>query len=484
MEICIDRELRRRRTLISWLLISVWFLPVGAFAESSNQGGNNLHCPQFQSSVYYTKPVTTTMANPENWVDIVNNARAGEHILLEDGTYLLEQYAIVFNKPVTFRGASGDRTAVIIEGKGMSEYAEALMVMSDDVIIADLTIKNVRDHGISIKEGFARTIVYNVELTDIGTQHIKGNRSGPDGVIACSKMGYSTDISIGDYNGAIDLHAAVHWLITDNYIYNIYGDGSGCAVDEECDVYFPGGEPAILLWQGSRDNIIQRNTIVESFRAISLGLDTEYSGGVVADNHICRSVTGKEGVNGFIAGDTGISLIGASNVVLSGNRVELAGEYQGPIEVKDGAGIIAINNQMTKTIWNRGNAEVNGCTQEKCKPQRFGNVVVERSSISCPTSTVAPLLVASSENKSTVEVAPLKEVAKIDLQSAEFDQEIASLTQQLAARTDRQPEIDRLEFEENQQIMRERIRILETRQNLAQLQLDIVVRRLEEIDKK
>ncbi len=477
------------------------------------------HCPPFTSSRLYSTPTKTTLVNPSNWIDAVDNSVTGEEILLEDGLYPLNQYAVVFNAPVTFRSASGNKDAVIIEGRGYTENAEALMVMANDVRIADITIKNVRDHGISIKEGFARTIIYNVDLADIGTQHIKGNKVGPHGVIACSRLGYTEEVSTGDYNSAIDLHNAIEWTIRDNYIYNIYGDGSGCAVDAECGVYFPGGEPAILVWRGSRDNVILRNTIVESFRAIALGLDTEYSGGIVKDNYICRSNAGKNGVNGFIDGDTGISLSGANNVEIEGNKVILAGDYRGPIEIKDGIGNHVINNYTTRPIWNRGNAEFNGCSDQKCNDSLYGNIIEEApTEISCPSQLELPIIVASLSGElseslidneldiSKTENQPDPETEQSSLPDKATSQEeqmasqespieamlrqqlkeqrLLTIEAQLNAANDRlEAKEAQLQYWENQLILEDRLHILEMQQRTTQKQFDIILRRLDALSR-
>ncbi len=475
------------------------------------------HCPPFISSRLYSTPTKTTLVNPSNWIAAVENSVTGEEILLEDGLYSLNQYAVVFNAPVTFRSASGNKDAVVIEGQGYTENAEALMVMANDVRIADITIKNVRDHGITIQEGFARTMIYNVDLADIGTQHIKGNKVGPHGVIACSRLGYTEEVSTGDYNGAIDLHKAIEWTIRDNYIYNIYGDGSGCAVDAECGVYFPGGEPAILLWRGSRDNVILRNTIVESFRAIALGLDTEYSGGVVKDNYICRSKAGKNGVNGFINGDTGISLSGASNVEIEGNKVILAGDYPGPIEIRDGTGNHVVSNYSTRPIWNRGNAEFNGCSAGKCNDSLYGNIIEDAPTvISCPNQLEPPVIVASLSSElseslianaadtNRIENQPIPEVehsSQLDeaepqeeqitrqessveamLRQQLNEQRLLTIEAQLNAANDRlKAKEAQLQYWENQQILEDRLRIMEMQQRMTQKQFDIIQRRLDSL---
>ena len=365
-------------------LCLLFMLPQTSVAAGGQQIIASSHCPPYVDSPHYRSPVNSLSADPSNWIQTIRQAAPGDEILLEDGTYTYEGYAVVLEKPVTLRSKSGQPQDVIIQGHGYGEPSEALMIMADDVHIADITVKDVHDHAISFKENFARAVVYNVDLYDIGTQHIKGNHMGPEGVIVCSNIGYQNPTGIGDYNSGIDLHGAVDWIIRDNYIYNIYGDGSGCVVERDCGTQYPGGGAAILLWNNSRDNTIERNRITESFRGITLGLSTPYSGGVVRNNLITRNASGKEGVNGFIEADTGISMIGAKDVLIDGNTVVLAGDYPGPIEVQDATGIVVINNLMSKPVWNRGNADYNGCRSPdpaECNDAAFGNIVLEPAAV-------------------------------------------------------------------------------------------------------
>lgn len=396
------------KALAASLLLPITTAVSGATAANVTSS----HCPAFTESSLYRTPGNTLTADPSNWVQTIRSAEPGDEVLLEDGIYTFDGYAVVFEKPLTIRSKSGRPQDVVIQGHGYGEPSEALMVMADDVHIADITVKDVHDHAISFKENFARSIVYNVDLVDIGTQHIKGSHMGPDGVIACSNIGYQNPTGTGDYNSGIDLHGAVSWTIRDNTFYNIYGDGSGCVVDRDCGTQYPGGGSAILIWNNSKDNTIERNKITESFRGISLGLSTPYSGGMVRNNVIYRGLAGKEGVNGFIEADTGISMIGAENVVVEGNTVILAGDYPGAIEVQDASGIKVVNNLISKPVWNRGNADYNGCTSQNaadCDDEAFGNTLLPP--IAMQTAD------ASSDTDNTSEISEAPPASEKDAQA-------------------------------------------------------------------
>lgn len=353
-------------SLIQTLILLAGLASAGP-ASAANPAAN--YCSPFVSIQQYRQTDNSVKADPSNWTDVIKRANHGDEVLLEDGLYPLNQYAVTINQSITIRSASGNPDDVIIEGQGYTVPAEALMVLANNVQIADITVRNVRDHAVAIKAGMHGTFLYNLNLEDIATGHIKGSKLNGHGTIACSRIGYTGSGSQGDYNGGIDLHQARGWHIRDNYFYNIWGDGSGCFIDTDCKTYEPGGAPAILLWKGSGDNIVERNVIVNSFRAITLGLGTEYDGGIIRDNLIINTEPGRQGVQGFVPSDGGISLMSASEVIVEQNTILMNHDYLGQIEVRNGTGNIIRKNVLAKPVWDRGAAEFNGCgsaVAEKC----------------------------------------------------------------------------------------------------------------------
>lgn len=315
--------------------------PVSALATN--------HCRVYtQSSLHRPRRNSLTIGPNDDWQALIEGAEANTEIRLLDGEYELTNYAVVLAKPnITIRGASGDRKTVRIVGQGYGPGSEGFMVLAAGITIADLTMSAIRNHAISIKpaSGAARTYIYNVHLFNVGTQHIKGS-SGDEsvgGVVACSSIGYTRNGAKGDYLGAIDVHNAVNWTIRDNYIYNINGDGSGCEVDIDCGTYIYGA-PAIYLWNGARGSVVERNTVVNSDRGIALGLGRGHDGGVIRNNFIYRPA----------AGDAGIELWTASDLLVEHNTVILGGDYPGAIEYRESNNIIIRNNLISVQPWDRG----------------------------------------------------------------------------------------------------------------------------------
>ena len=302
-------------------------------------------CSAFGESDFYRPRSTQLLISAEeDWQNLIQTAPEDTEILLQDGIYELTAHTVQLKNNITVRSASGNRDAVHIKGVGYHIPAEGLSVTGDDVSIADISVSDMRDHAIAIMGGNDRTHIYNVNLYDIGTQHIKGNVGGiNNGLIACSSIGYSDGGAVGDYNGGIDLHQSHGWQVAHNYLYNITGDGSGCLVDTQCGSFISG--PAILVWNESSNVAIYDNTIVDSFRNISLGLGRGFVGGIVSRNLIEQSQPG----------DAGIELQSAADVLVEDNTVILGDSvYPGAIEYRQSSRIVVRNNQLTATPWDRG----------------------------------------------------------------------------------------------------------------------------------
>src|SRR5215510_3060346 len=134
---------RVRRLPLSGLL--ALSLPAATYAQTGP------YCPPYPSSPLFRPRLRQVPANPTNWIARIEGALSGDEVLLADGTYDLGQYAVQITVPITVRGASGNRDAVVIRGPGYGTPAEGLMIHAANVTVADLTITGMRFHAISIK---------------------------------------------------------------------------------------------------------------------------------------------------------------------------------------------------------------------------------------------------------------------------------------------------------------------------------------------
>ena len=342
----------------------------GQLNPATSAKNRSANCPRFTDSEDYVQRQHSITIGPESdWATQIQQARPDTEILLLDGRYETDRYAILVGDQTTIRSASQNAESVTIVGQGYGINGEGLMIIGNDVSIADLSITQMRDHAIAIKplQGAKQgTRIYNVHLYDIGTQHIKLNVGESDGgLIACSTIGYSDNGAKGDYNGAIDLHEASNWTIRDNTIYNIRGDGSGCNVDEDCGRYLSG--PAILVWNNSENTRITRNRLFDNYRNIALGLGRGHKNGKIDYNLIVQSA----------AGDAGIELQTTTKTTVENNTVILSGTYPGAIEFRDSDNIAIRNNWITSDPHDRGSNRQISIQENTVDPMLFDKLTGE-----------------------------------------------------------------------------------------------------------
>lgn len=228
-----------------------------------------------------TGPTVTIGPDDEDMLaQTVRDAASGTTILLEDGTYHPStgdeaSSRLVFrNAGVTLRSVSGNAAAVIIDGE--YEVNELVYVAASDVMIADVTITHAVDHLVHVlTEGAADVTgvrLHGLRLLDGGEQFVKENPGGSggfvdDGVVECSYFELTdagrphVERAVGGcYTGGIDMHQARGWHVHHNRFVGIYCAGEGLA------------EHAIHYWAGSRDTLVENNTIIDCARGIGFGL--------------------------------------------------------------------------------------------------------------------------------------------------------------------------------------------------------------------
>jgi hypothetical protein len=203
-------------------------------------------------------------------------------LLIQPGVYSMQDFVHVASPGVSLRGATGDRDDVILDFGGMAGGHFGILVDADDVTIADLTIRNAQDHGVSI-QGRDRPVLYNLHIQDIGDQLVKVNPAGDgseDGLLACSRLEYTT-AAPNEYTNGISAHNAHRWVVRDNQWLRIRTPGNSPV-------------PAILFWSGSSDTVVERNLLVDCAQGISFGNAShgpgDHFGGVVRNNVIYASL--------------------------------------------------------------------------------------------------------------------------------------------------------------------------------------------------
>jgi hypothetical protein len=262
-------------------------------------------------------------------------------IVIQPGTYNLAAGGgtLYFNKSVanvTLRGATNGCDDVILVGAGMTNQGNTPYGIwvggPTGMRIANLTIRDIYFHPIMLDPNFGTQSphIYNVRLINAGEQFVKATPVGTNspgvsnGIVEYSIMEYVTWLDPGapggaTYTNGVDVHAGASWIIRYNLFRNIRAaPGQGLAGH------------AILMWNRSRDTIVEGNLFLNTQRGIALGLDgtrvDDHTGGIVRNNIFHRSSSQ--------SGDIGISVNNSAGTKVLHNTVLLSGTYPSAIEYR------------------------------------------------------------------------------------------------------------------------------------------------------
>jgi hypothetical protein len=320
---------------------------------------------------------------------ILQSAQPGDVVQLADGIYPMsgEVGAVIATADVTLISKSRDASKVVLEPAGTPySVRELLQITASRVVIAHLTLRQAQDHLVHLMGGRGDVDggrLYGLILEDAGQQFVKANPAGPTGpyvdrvTVECSTFTMSEagrryvprnpdSASYGCYTGGIDAHAAVGWIVRANRFSGIYCDDGGLA------------EHAIHFWMGGRDQLIERNVVINCARAIGLGL-TDGQGrpvrpypdrphaadgdGYVGDyDGLVRNNAIYADIGAF---DSGISLEQAMGARVYHNTILVTGEARGAaIDYRFPNSLVDIRNNLVTSIvardGARGRVEHNG----------------------------------------------------------------------------------------------------------------------------
>jgi hypothetical protein len=283
--------------------------------------------------------------------DAVGSSIEGDIILLEDGVYNLSESGtiVVRTNGLTIQSKNGDRSAVVVEGWGMTaDGHNGFWISGDDVIIADLTIQNVGYHCIQTDVAVDRLIVSNCILRNAGQQILTvpsktGAEYSDDGLVEGCLFEYTAGEGPQYHIGGIDVHHGKNWVVRDNRFQFIRSPGSQVA------------EHAIHFWNNSEGTLVERNWIFNCDRGIGFG-DSAHTGGTIRNNMIAHNgaplADGSAGKN-----DVGIGLESARGAQVYNNTIFFLHAYNA-IEYRFSAttGVIISSNLTNRAILQRDGA--------------------------------------------------------------------------------------------------------------------------------
>lgn len=283
------------------------------------------------------------------------NSNGGDStILLEDGTYTLNNMLYVTGSDITVGSQSGIRENVIIQGDKMSSNASAshiFNVTGKNFEVRNVTLQRCGAHIIQIhgENNADYPVVKNCILRDSYEQIIKVsvNENNPsissdNGIVENCLFEYSAGIGPQYYIGGIDAHGAHNWIVRNNTYKNIISPSVAVA------------EFAIHFWNHSENNLVERNLIINCDRGIGFGLtqDRGNSGGIIRNNMIYHAAgTGRYA-------DVGIALANSPGTEVYNNTVFMQHDFPWAIEYRFSGtrNVHIVNNLSNKPIMKRDGA--------------------------------------------------------------------------------------------------------------------------------
>jgi hypothetical protein len=280
---------------------------------------------------------------------------SGVTVTLAAGTYAVPGDAFFLPEGlqnVTIAGATGQRDDVIVRGGRFGFWVNDVTALT----IRDLTITGASDHGVILNCEAHAPVLRNLVFRDIGDQFVKAN-PGPNGcgvdlgVVEGSLFEY-TGGAPDTYTNGVDVHFGAGWTIRGNTFRGFQAPGGLAG-------------PAVLLWNGSRDTVVEGNTFIDNARDISLGLDpgqtarppvsdpgrTDHHGGRITGNTITRQA-GQPGA------DVGILVADSPDTHVEGNVITMRGTYPNAIEYRfpRTTGVVIAGNTVDAAIVARDSA--------------------------------------------------------------------------------------------------------------------------------
>ena len=288
---------------------------------------------------------TINVSNVPTLQSAITGLTSNKTILLADGTYNLTGtlYLPQNLSNVTIQAASGNREAVIIKGPGMTNSTVPFGFWADNIngiTFQDLTIRDFNQHGIILNGNVSNPVFRNLHIVDIGDQFLKNNPT-PDnlngidnGILEKSVLEYSSTAP-DSYTNGLDVHRGKNWIVRENTFKNFSAAGSLAG-------------PAVLIWNGSSDSTVVRNTFINNQRDIALGLDpakpadsaTDHARGLIANNFIYKTSS--------VSPDVAIAIFDSPQTKVYHNTVLVNGSYPNSIEYRfSGTTGLEIKNNLT-----------------------------------------------------------------------------------------------------------------------------------------
>jgi hypothetical protein len=293
----------------------------------------------------------STAAELQSAVTTANNSGGNTTILLADGTYSVSDTLYVNAPNVTIASQSGIRENVIIQGDAMSSTAKignVIRVAASNFQLNGVTVQRSGWHAIQIagETNAQAPIIRNCILRDTYEQLFKVSLDATNypgvtsnnGLVENCVFEYSAGIGPQYYIGGVDAHGSQGWTIRNNTFRSIISPSGGVA------------EFAVHFWDGSANNTVEKNLIVNCDRGIGFGMDSRgNTGGIIRNNMIYHAA------NAGQYADVAISLMESPNSQIYNNTVYMDNSFPWAIEYRftTTTNALIVNNLTNRPIISR-----------------------------------------------------------------------------------------------------------------------------------
>jgi hypothetical protein len=294
-----------------------------------------------------------SVAELHSAVASANSTGGNRTILLRDGTYTLNDTLYIDAPNIKIASQSGVRENVVIQGDAMSSSARVgnlIRVAASNFQLNDVSLQRSRWHLIQIvgENNADSPVIRNCVLRDAYEQIIKvsidsANPSvtSDNGLVENSLFEYTAGIGPQYYIGGIDAHGSRNWVVRNNTFRSIISPNTSVA------------EFAIHFWNGSANNLVEKNLIVNCDRGIGFGLEERGNvGGIIRNNMIYHAA------NAGQFADVGIALANSPGSQVYNNTIVMSNSFPWGIEYRfsSTANVLIANNLTNKPIMNRDGA--------------------------------------------------------------------------------------------------------------------------------
>ena len=304
-----------RSTVAAALLLTSWW--------SGSPGASPLPMP---------RETIVNVATEAELQTAVASIASDATIVIAPGIYALSSTLSISGSftNVAIRGATNNPNDVVLVGRGMSnaDYGAVPNGISVDGVqgltIANLTIRDVFCDAIVLNAGTVAPRISHVHLVNPGQRFVKANDDDKgggvdDGVIEYSEMEYNATGRVS-FTSGVEVNGGSGWIVRGNTFRGIREPSGQLA------------GPAVLIWRGSRNSVVEGNTFTNWQREVAFGPEertpNDSEANIVRNNSISRAAS----VNGTSA----IHVAGSPNTQVPHNTIPVNGTSPSRIDNRVG----------------------------------------------------------------------------------------------------------------------------------------------------